>query len=611
MNEQLILTKSQPLPFISFAAKSIIAIALLHALAGLIRDHQIWSVVLGVLLVAAPIFLAQAYSSTVGRIYRLQAFRDRGMIFHLLSGRLLRLVFWLLWAVFAAYFLLINFSTYGGWQWAAIGLVVPVFWFYYTVTSRLVAREMKPYLVANQAVFGARWLTTATMVLINFAVLWYLGPQGAYQTLADAISAQEKAVGNIAGSDLVYWTYQLLAIYDGAKAYLIGAGINGDMLKALVTLLIGEGVIYYSICLTLSVALIPGRELRRVFAPISDIETPPQVPALRMALISGVTVLLAFFIFMPAIANLDHSLSQNPKVSSARARGEPAYVKVEQIGKFFYREGTLRQSEVLRISFSVIREAHRAELIRDAESAFSSMESSVDDYLDWYYSLEGEYSRIAKMLVGDLETHMQNKLRENLERNNPFDAFTRTLNMGNATVGADEYTQELQAILDQNRVELPPHQLAIVKRASLDDFLKVPTHFDVTTLKQRLGVGAVAGTLTVMVAGKIVTKTAGKGILKLGAKAAAKVVASKVGGTFGGATAGAAAGAAIGSFVPILGTAFGAVIGGAIGMAAVGVAFDKGMIELEELWGREKFKAELMAAINEAQSEFMTLLQPQ
>lgn len=610
MNEQLTLTRSQQSPLLSFSAKSLIAIAVLHTLAGLIRNYPVWSVVLGVIIVSAPIFIGQAYSSTVGRIYRLQAFRDRGMIFHLLSGRILRLVFWLFWSVFAAYFLLVNFSAYHGWQWVPIGLVIPVFWFYYTVTSRLVAREMKPYLVADRAIRGARWLATATMILISFAALWYFGSEGSIRTFSEAIDAQEKSIGRIEGSDLVYWTYQGLAIFAGAKAYLIGAGVSGDMFKALFTMLVGEGLIYYSICQMLSVALIPGAELRRVFAPLSSSETPSQVPPRRIALISAVVTFLGLFVFLPGITHLDYMLAKNPHASSERERGEPASVKVERIGQFFYREGANRQGEQLKVAFAAASTLYQTELRKDADSAFRIMELSVDDYLDWYYSLGGEYSRLAKMVTGELENHMREKLKEHLERNKPFQAFTETLNKRSATMRKDEYSQKLQTILDQNRVELPLDQLTVVKQTSREDFLKMPAHFDVTTFEQRLGSSAVAGTLTTLIAGKVIAKATGKGVLKLGAKAAMKMAASKAGGALGGAAAGAAAGATIGSVVPILGTAAGAAIGGVIGGVATGVAIDKGMIELEELLGREKFKAELMGAIGEAKSEFIKPLQP-
>jgi len=56
--------------------------------------------------------------------------------------------------------------------------------------------------------------------------------------------------------------------------------------------------------------------------------------------------------------------------------------------------------------------------------------------------------------------------------------------------------------------------------------------------------------------------------------------------------------------VPGVGTAAGAVAGGLIGGVAVGVSVDKLLIELEEAMNREKFKREILAAIEEARAEF-------
>jgi hypothetical protein len=44
MNEQPTLTRNQQSPLLSFSTKSLIAIAMLHTLAGLIRNYPVWSV---------------------------------------------------------------------------------------------------------------------------------------------------------------------------------------------------------------------------------------------------------------------------------------------------------------------------------------------------------------------------------------------------------------------------------------------------------------------------------------------------------------------------------------------------------------------------------------
>jgi len=615
--------KGKLLPFLSFTAKSLILLSVLYLFARLIRDQPIWSVALGVLVVATPIFFALAYRTTIYRVFRLQAFRNQGIVFALFSGRLLRLIFWLFWALFSAYFLLISFSMPIVFPWLTIGLVIPLFWFYYLTSRSLIKSEIKPYLVTYMATIWARRLTTVTMIFIYFVVTWYLVPHLDYKSFAEAIDAQEKAVGNIAGSDLVYWTHQWLAFYNGTKAYLVGASISGDILTKLFTLKIGDvvygseifkwvlpavltllfgGVFYHSMCLMLSAVVIPRREWHRLFAPISDADISQKNTHLHIALISGVTTLFAFFIFVPGIAYLNQSLSQNPQLSSLRAKGEPVHVKLERIGEYYYRDGTRQEIENLKIAMQAVQKEHQATLIKNAEEAFNTMESNVDGYLDWYYSLNGEYSRLGRMLIGGLDKFMQAKLKEHLEMNDPFRSFTASLNAIGET---DDVKQRIQALLNQNRVELPPDQFVVVKHANLDEMLTMPTHFDMDTLKQRLGTSALVGSLTAIVAGKITAKMASKSILGFGAKAAAKMAASKGAGVLGGTAAGAAVGATAGSIFPIVGTAAGAAIGGIAAGIFTGLMADKGMVELEEHSERDKLKQELMAVIRVERENFI------
>ena len=626
MSEYLTQTKIHPLPFLSFAAKSLISLYVLYVFAGLIKDKPIWSVALGVLVVATPIFLALAYRTTVYRVFRLQAFRSQGIIFSLFSGRMFRLVFWLFWALFSAYFLLISFSIPVVFPWLTIGLIIPLFWLSYSIFKRIFASEIKTYLVTYMAVLWAQRLTTATMTMVCFLVTWYLVPHSDYMSLAEAIKSQEAAAGNIAGSDLVYWTHQWLAFYNGLKTYLIGVSINEDMLTKVFTVTFGEslyrsedvkwilsafltllfwGVFYHSLSLMLSVALIPKQELHRLFSRISD-ENISQTPsALHIAMISGVTTLLAVFVFVPGIAYLNQSLNQNPQLSSQRAKGEPVHIKLERIGEFFYLEGTSQKVEELKIALLAAQKEHQTTLISKAEEAFNTMESNVDGYLDWYYSLNGEYSRIGKMLIGELDELMQTKLKEHLEINDPFQPFTALLN---TTEENGEVKQKIQALLNHSRVELPLDQFVVIEHANMDEVLNIPTKFNIDALKQRLGTSAVIGSLTAIVAGKITAKIASKSILGIGAKAAAKMAASKAGSVLGGAAAGAAVGAAAGSIVPVLGTAAGAAIGGIVAGISTGIMLDKGMIKLEELLEREKFKNELVTEIRVERDNFMKQL---
>lgn len=58
------------------------------------------------------------------------------------------------------------------------------------------------------------------------------------------------------------------------------------------------------------------------------------------------------------------------------------------------------------------------------DRAFDRMEQNVDGYLDWYYSLTAEYVRLAKLLTGDIEGYMEQKLSEHIQKGEAYEIMT-------------------------------------------------------------------------------------------------------------------------------------------------------------------------------------------
>ena len=251
-----------------------------------------------------------------------------------------------------------------------------------------------------------------------------------------------------------------------------------------------------------------------------------------------------------------------------------------------------------------------AHLEGQADRAFDRLEVNVDHYLDWYYSLVGEYTRIASLLVGELEDYMVKKLEESLRQGDSFKEVETSINRVFSKYENIQklYKQTTEEIMKKNRVVKKDSSFQVVQKSSLDDILHLPIHQDMIKLKHRLlggGVGgAAAGVLTAVVVKKIVGKVLGKSLIKLAAKALSKVVISKTAGTVAGAGAGTAIGATVGSIVPVLGTTICAVVGGIVGGIIVGVSVDKLLIELEESFSREDFKQEILSEINDARIKF-------
>ncbi len=601
--------------FLLFLVKALVWGLITWYIAGEFAANQFWFVVLSIFLFSIPICLCGIYSNTICQIRRLTCFARRGLIFRLLSSRPLKVLFWICWALGTSFFMLIQFHTYHLFEWLVFFLTIPVFWCIFTLSRRCIARELKPYLVTHLALAWSRGLSTLVMLTIYVILNVYFGQTQVYHTLTEAIHARKAAVADMTGSAVVWEVSQYLAFYDGVKAYALGGFGTSDTLWALALLITGSFVVFYNACAILSCFLISRVEYRRVFGPLDDADQPLPVSGSRIATVAAVTAFLSLFIYLPVFVYIEAWVQQTPEMANVRKSKEAWVIpKLEQIDESYFKEGTLAQIQAARVEALHKTEVSLIYLESQAERAFDRLEANVDNYLDWYYSLAGEYSRIVNLLVGELEDYMVEKLEEFLKEGDAFKDFQTALN----TLLAEHaetmriYRQTVHDIMEENQIVPAESPFRIVKQVSLQDVLNPPIHQDMISLEKRLmaggGAGASAGVLTAVVIKKITGKIISKNVLHLSAKALIKVVLGKTAGGITGAGAGSAAGATIGSAFPVIGTAAGAVIGGIVGGIAAGVTVDKLLIQLESLINREELRREIIAAINEARLEFKSKL---
>ena len=236
------------------------------------------------------------------------------------------------------------------------------------------------------------------------------------------------------------------------------------------------------------------------------------------------------------------------------------------------------------------------------DRAFDRMEQNVDGYLDWYYSLTAEYVRLAKLLTGEIETYMEQKLSEHLQKGDAYKTLTNGLAAVASTYKAvmDEYRISVAEILKTNRLGDENKQTVAVRTTALKEIYSVPLYLDAVTLTARASGGAVGATIGAGIGAAVTAKIVSKGMFKVAAKAVAKMAASKMAGAGGGAIIGGV----VGSVIPGAGTVVGGVIGGIVG----GVLVDATLLKLEESISRDEFKQEIVAAIREAKAEFKTKL---
>ena len=555
-------------------------------------------VVISVFVFAVPIAISGAYSSAVNQTRMMSYYKTNGWFYKLFSGRLIRSSLWVMWALASSFAMILQFSTYSGLEWVTLALTIPVFWYIHKLCNRGFSSEIrKRYVVSSFAISWARLLCPLLLVFIYaFSISMFAAGPG-YTSLTEAVSATRVNTPEVAGSAVVEVALFFVSFVDGTKAYL-GSNLQqfGDH-APLLLIILGSYLVFFNVSATFASFVIPRAEHRRLIGPISEDEVPPALTLSRVAIAAALVTVVTLFIYVPVFSDLEDSARANPGLIE---RLKNAQLKVEKIDDEFFRPGTIKAIELAKAAALGKKIAVSRTLVEgQIDRAFDQMESNVDGYLDWYYSLSGEYMRLAKLMTGDIEKYMEKKLVEKLKQQEAlqpvFAGLEVALALSQKAVN-DVYQDDFRKILAENRLQVPEFGAKNIPGIASVQIRALPTHPDVIAIRNRVVGGAAAAGIGAAIVGKIVSK----GIFKTAAKALSKVAISKVAGTTGGA----AIGAAIGSVVPGIGT----LIGAAAGAIIAGVVVDKGLLKLEEEISREDFKKEILGSIRDSRDKFKSEL---
>jgi len=564
-----------------------------------------WIVFVGVVLFSVPVVLSSLYLNTTKKIRNLAVYDRTGVLYRILSGRILATFIWSILAVVSTFFVLLQFHSYTTWEWAGFFLVVPLFWLVYTIARSFVDGQIKPYIASATAIRTARRITPIVATIAYFAVVYQFVELPQHQTLGEAIDYAKSLSGESTGSALIFEIAQYQAYYDGAKYFILGQFRGDQAIWELFLISIGGYVIFFSASTMLSCFAIPPREYRRVFSPLSDADIPPQMTGWNVGLTSATFSFVVLFVLLPIFTFVEQQTGQDNK-PFVEARKKADFFVV-QIDDAYFRPGTPDELRDIQVKALRRMDSLLPELDRELDRAFATMEANVDPFLDWYYTLKSEYLRTLNLLAGNFEDYLAEILTDHLQHGAPFKAFEAKVTEALALQKEiqPEFIREAQAVLARNSVEPPQDvNLVVVQRIALPEVLTLPQHRDMIEIEKRLGLSGGAGVIAAVAAKKIIAKVAAKGTFKIAGTALAKMIGGKAVAGFGGAAGGAAAGAAIGSVVPGIGTAVGGIIGGIIGAVTAGVAVDKGLLMLEEYFGRDQFREDLLSAIRETRAAF-------
>ena len=582
----------------SFAAMSIVWLGAAYLAGQYVAVLPFGFVVVSVFIFAVPIAISGAYSSAINQTRMMSYYKTNGWFYKIFSGRIIRSTLWVIWALASSFAMLLQFSTYSGLEWVTLALAIPIFWYVHMLCNRVFSSELKKrYVVSSFAITGTRLICPLILVSLYaiLASMFAAGPS--YTSLAQAVAATRANTPEVAGSSVVEVALFFVSFVDGTKAYL-GGNLHqfGDHVP-LMLIILSSYLVFFNASATFASFAITRSERRRIFGSISEDEFPPTLTRTRVAIAAALVTVVSLFIYIPVFADLEDAARTSPGLIE---RLKNAQLKVEKIDDEFYRPGTMKAIELAKATALGKKLAVSRTLVeRQIDRAFDQMESNVDGYLDWYYSLSGEYMRLAKLMTGDIEKYMEEKLVEKLKQQEALQPVFAGLEVALAASQKavnDEYQEDFRKILAENRLQVPEFGAKNIPGIASAQIRALPTHPDVIAMRSRVVGGAAAAGVSAAIVGKIVSK----GIFKAAAKALSKVAISKAAGTAGGA----AIGAAIGSVVPGIGTLIGAAAGGII----AGVVVDKGLLKLEEAISREDFKKEILGAVRESRDKFKSEL---
>ena len=575
-----------PCPLLLFLVAASVWLAAVYAVSRS-QTMEVVSVGTSMLLVGAPIWLAGVYTSTLRRQFRLVLFQSKGWLYALLSRGLLALLFWTVWALVLSFVLLLRFHVYGWVEWGVLVATIPMFVLVFAAFHRVFAKELRPDVAVTEALVWSRWACSALMLLLYVGALAYWGDEPRHASLDQAFEAHRSNATAWSGSALVREVLHWFAYFDGLEAYALGRLGSVDSLWPLLAMSVGNFAIFYNVCLALSCFRIPRAGFVQARLAPRSFENVFAAAA------------VATFLYFPLLAHLDGYVARSSDPARVRTRVEQETIAVvrqvvERIDDGHYRPGTLEQVASARAAALGAVGAAAEPFRREVDAVFERLEDeAVGEYLDWYYSLLAEYSRVVMMLQGRLEDYLTEHARQTFEQEKWYRsveaAFEAMLSVEEHVRA--EYERTVRDILDRNRVRPERAAFDVTLTASLEDIVQPSLHQDVIPAAYRLGAaGVAAGGIKFVIVRKVTAKVRGTQVLKLAAKAPLKAAASRLAG---------AGGAAIGSLLPGAGTAMGTVVGGALG-----IAVDGALLELEEVLSRDDFEREFAAAIRQARDEF-------
>ena len=403
------------------------------------------AVLVATLLLSLIVGAVNGYCYIIRATQKTLTFDSKGWIVWFLNRRILGYIIILFLAFFSSLCFVIHLSSLKSFDFGFLFLTVPVLACIYCCFRQIFEGQSVDWMINGRSLWCSLLITPFLMALFCGLALNYSGLLPVYDNLQAAIDAQPKPWE---GADSVHlrtvgeWSI----LWGACRDFGFGQLFQINEYIPIVLVSIGYYALYFNICSLLAFVFVPLREYKRLVLPLT--------PSLEFPKISSKQVVPFVFLFIALVLLCLPLFFWEEREKGIIPDPEPAKVVLIKIG-----DGVFNKEVETRIA--ELQETLHAELTRELaghlgklegfqgtltlindqrtelqnkltgiknntfielkkyheEVLFPRIDRNVDAYLDWYYSITGEYIRLGNLATGNIEEHMRRKLNEYLMKN--------------------------------------------------------------------------------------------------------------------------------------------------------------------------------------------------
>ncbi|MFO1310457.1 MAG: hypothetical protein U1F41_00160 [Burkholderiales bacterium] len=561
------------------------ALALLAIVAWRLPGMNAAAAGVAILLLSLPPMAGLWHRSAMRRLERLHQFASERWLGRWVARRALGQIAMALVAIALAAAVVLQSPFFGALEWGLLAAAPLVFLALHGVASTRAGPLFSRGVYAGSGATRIARILTILVLVVAWLGGRYAGAAQDAAPIGEAVHDLQARWPQVESAtvrwaiDAGAWTQATLATLDSVAA--------ASWWRVLVALVVLPLTLFAYAAWAATGAWLDAASWRRMLgASLTEADDPPRVARGRLVAY-GAGTLAASAVAVLLFVRADAVLARQERLLALAALPQ-----CERIGMRAYSLGTLAKLA----SYTAVLEDRMASRRSEACARIAEIgriaERNVDDYLDWYFSLGGDWTRFALVLSGDVESLLEAKFTKLVAADARIGTLIGELQLDQlylvevASMGRTGMAE----LLEQQRVVLDERQCKVVTQAKGIDALG---RYD--GLRMRMAASAATGVVAGAFAGGLTARAMERASMQAARRVLGKAAARRGAGRVASAEAGALAGAAAGSLVPGVGTAAGLVAG-----AAAGVATDVAMLAVEEKLTRADMRRDLVAAIDES-----------